>query len=263
MPSSNTKKRAPKTSRKKKAVFTFHLLQPFFQFLALVAVMIAFTRCSPLAPSTDKAGFGSNSGPIATGPAAAGAVLEQAIQESLAEVSSHDAKIVSETEFRNLTEGTLSADDSIEERDAKSLFDQRRRGMGLRRPGKILYVTLPADRLATLVKDGKIRVDLNERLARANDKGRHAFYKNLLKLRQDNSLDATGYLVMPDSTMKRVQNGFDELSLPLKVSFGAPSEEQAYLEIRRDDEESAADETNAALLDAAVREARSLAIVLE
>ena len=262
MPSSNAKKRAPKASRKK-AVFTFHLLQPFFQFLALVAVMFVFTRCSPLAPSTDKAGFGSNSGTSSsTGGAAAAAVLEQSIQESLAEVSSHDAKIVSETEFRKVTEGTLSADDAIEERDAKSLFEQRRRGLG-RRAGKLLFVTLPTDRVATLVKDGKIRIDLNERLSRAHEKGRRAFYKNLNKLREDGALDATGYLVMPDTTMKRVQNGFDDLSLSLKVSYGAPTEEQAFLEIRRVDDEASSDETNAALLDAAVREAQALAIVLE
>lgn len=252
MPAKATKK-APKASRKKRAVFTFHLVQPFFQFAALLLVVLAFTRCSPLAPSADKASL-LNGGPGGLGVQSA--AVEQTIAASLQDVSSREAQLVSETEFRKVTEDVKSADDALDERAAKSIF-ARRDGAGmLSRKPKILFLNLSAEQSQALLKDGKVRLNLSERLS-ARDSARSVFVRNLKNEQKRGKLGATAYLVMPDSVMKR--GTFRDLSLEVKVAFGAPSDEESYLELSRAESE----EIDATLLDAALRDLRSLAIVLE
>ena len=249
MPAKPRKPAAPKASRQKRAAFTFHLLQPFFQFGALLLVLLAFTRCSPLAPSTDKAGFMEGNGPA--GLALKSEALEQTIQASLRDVSSREAKLISETEFRKVTEDVKSADDTLDESTAKSIVDRRTK------KSKILFLTLSPEQAQGLVKEGKVRISLNERLSGACGGAKSLLVRHLKTEQRKGKLDAVGYLVMPDAVMKRGTH--DDLSLELKISFGAPSDEEAYLQISR----AESDEGDASLLEGALRDLRNLAIVLE
>jgi len=259
MPAQPKKAAAPKASRKKRAAFTFHLLQPFFQFAALLLVLLAFTRCSPLSPSTEKAGYmqGSGGGNAGGTVAFKAAALEQAIQSSLHELSTREAKLVSETDFRANTEDVKSADDAIDERATKSIFDRRDGAGMLTRKPKILFLTLSPEQTQAVLKEGKVRLNLSDRLSGARGGARSLLVRHLKSEQKRGKLDATGYLVMPDSVMKR--GAAPDLSLELVVSFGAPSEEESYLEISRGETE----ETDATLLEAALRDLSSLAIVLE
>ncbi|RYZ96259.1 MAG: hypothetical protein EOP11_23735 [Proteobacteria bacterium] len=256
MPSKQPKKRAPKASRKKRASFTFHLLQPFFQFLALIIVMLAFARCSPLSPSVDKASFMEGNNGVGR-TALRSEALEQTIQASLKEVSSGEAKIVSESAFRKVTEDVKSADDSLDEAAAKSIFKRRDQTGVLAKKPKILFLNLNPELAASLMRDGKVRINLNERLSASDARAKKALIRAIQKEQLSGQLDANGYLVMPDLVIKR--GALDALSVELKVSFGAPSEEESYIEVSHIE----SGDVDATLLDAALRDLRSLAIVLE
>jgi hypothetical protein len=107
------------------------------------------------------------------------------------------------------------------------------------------------------MKDGKVRINLNERLSGSDARAKNVLIRAIQKEQLSGKLDASGYLVMPDAVIKR--GALDSRSLELKVSFGAPSEEESYLEVSRIE----SGDVDAALLDAALRDIRSLAIVLE
>jgi len=61
--------------------------------------------------------------------------------------------------------------------------------------------------------------------------------------------------------MQRVQGAFDDLKLDVKISISVTAEDKAFLEIRR--MEGTHSQDNAALLEAALKEATQLSILLE
>lgn len=256
---------APRASAKKRAVFTFHLLQPFFQFVALMIVMLAFARCSPLAPSTDKE-YGLGGGGHSGGGGLSGAVLfssaaeAQALEKSLSPIGSGKAAVISETDFRRQTEDVKSADDSLDDASVKFLLDRQARRKGAR-AGKLLFLNLSPEQTASLIKEGKLRLDLGARLVSAPDSARGLFVSGLETAQRRKNLRASSFLVMPDGVARSGQ--YQDLSLPVRVAFGAPVAGKGFLELSYQPSDDASSDANATLLDAALRDARALAITLE
>lgn len=258
-------RKAPKTKPRKIWVHTFYLVQPFVQFMAIVAVILTFAGCSPLAPSSTRLPGLKSPGEdsAATSQAAEEAAREQAIQKSFQSVSEHGLSVISESDYRQRSQGILHAEESLDERQVTSLRDQRRRHLGLGAAPKVLVLPLSDRAMSSLFREGVVRIDLNDRLSRAQPRARKALYKLAAAAMAEAELDASSYLVLSDATIKRVQGAFDSLHVDLKISLAVMEDDQAFLEIRRKDNAQSASQDNAALLEAALREARRLAIVLE
>lgn len=259
-------KKAPAAKTKKVWLHAFYLAQPIVQFLTLIAVLVVFTRCSPLASSTDRLPklktLEEVQGPNSA--AAAEAAREESIVKNSKEVSEHDLTVVSETEFRQSSKSLLHADDNLDERQVQSLEQERdqARAVPFRRTPKILVLPLGQEKLTELFREGKLRVNLSERLHRAQPRARQSLYKLLAKSLESGDLDANSHLVLSDAAMRRARTDFTALSVRLKLSFSQVDADEAYLEIRRVDEPTDSQD-NAALLEAALRETRRLAIILE
>jgi hypothetical protein len=259
-----SKKRAPKASRKKVWVHTFYLLQPFMQFFALMAAVLIFARCSPLAPSTDRAGGAGVQDPVVIGTSeqANAAALEQEIAANMQELNSSQLEVVSQSEIAQIADGAPHADQAISETGVKGLFAHH----GLLSLGKstrkILFLPLSAENQEALFRDNHIRLDLGARLKnQTKDKALELFLKKMKDASKASDLGAAAYLVLPDASMQRANGAFSALSLTLRISLSVPADDRAYLEINREDASLSQDD--AALLSAALADQYQLAILLE
>jgi hypothetical protein len=262
MPAKAKPSRAPKTTRRKVWVHSFYLLQPFVQFFALVAVLLIFTRCSPLAPSTNKGSALQSAAPVVGGSSglAEAEALEQSFLANLKELSTSEMEIISETDQETLASSAPHADVSISEPEVRSLFEKRNKRFS--RHQRVLFLPLDHAQLEAFFVSNVIRVDLSERLkGHTKDKARKLLFRNLSESAENKKIGGTAHLVLPDTTMQRVQGAFDDLKLSVKISLSVPGEDKAYLEIRRVEETTSQDD--AALLEAALKEAIQLSILLE
>jgi hypothetical protein len=256
--------RAPRATRRKLWVHTFYLAQPFLQFFALIAIMLILARCSPLSPSTDKESeLQQPAGLAQISQQAEAAALEESIQASLKELSSLELRVISDTELATFSRNLLDLDHPFSEPGIHAHFEQRS-AAGLRNRQNILLIPLAPDQMGAFFLNGTLRLDLMERL---NSQTQPAAKKLLIQyLRQSmahKELGALALLVLPDSTMIRVQGAFSDLKVPIRIALGMPSDEAAYLELRRLEEDPAFAQANAVLLEAALKEAHTLAILLE
>jgi hypothetical protein len=261
-------KRAPKAKRKKVLLHTFYLLQPLLQFFALIAVMLIFARCSPLSPSTQKGSALQTSGPVSVGVSelAEAAALEEAFLNNLKELSSTEIEVISETDQEMVASNAPHVDEPMNEAGIRSLFAQRnRKGVKLlSKPPQVLYLPLDQNSHEAFFVNNVLRIDLAERLkANTKEKARRLLFKNLIESVDNKKLGASALLVLPDATMERVHGAFSELKLQVRISISVPSEDKAYLEIRRLEDDSSQARNNAVLLEAALKEAARLSILLE
>lgn len=267
MPAKAKAHRAPKTARKKVWVHAFYLLQPFLQFFALVAVLFIFARCSPLAPSTDKSALKS-SGPITTDTSslAEAAALEEAFLNNLKELSVSEMEVISETEIEANTRSAPHVDEPMDESGIRTLFEKRnKKGVaGLKKPSQVLFLPLDQASQEAFFVNSVLRIDLSERIkGHTKEKARRLLFQHLQESAESKKIGATALLVMPDATMERVNGAFADLKLSIKISISIPSDDKAYLEIRRVDEAASHTQDNAVLLEAALKEATQLSILLE
>lgn len=254
-------KRAPKASRPKIWVHTFYLLQPFVQFFALIAIMVILTRCSPLAPSTDRVSALTGNPPLENSEQAAAAALEQEIQASLSEINTTQLEVIPESEMNRISSDAPHVDSPLRELDVKGVFSS----VGKKRKNrKVMMLPLSAESQEALFRDGQVRIQLSDRLkSQTKEKPLRLLLQNLNASIANKELGAAAYLVMPDATMQRVNGAFDSLNLSLKVSLSIPADDRAYLEIHREEDDPAHAQDNAALLAAALDEHGQLAILLE
>lgn len=272
MPARKSEKRPPRASRKKRLLHTFYLVQPVLQFMALAAVVFIFARCSPLAPTTDR-----NAGTIAASaqsqPAASNQFIEAQAQEellakSMKEISLDTVAVVSESEFHQVAPDVLNADQPAEDNEVANLLERRNQRLQknpLRKRPKLLALSLSTERQATLFQEGKIRIDLSDRLdGSLSPKARKLLFQQMRQA-QDNktaNLNASSYLVLNDDATQD-NAPYHKLNLQLRMALAVPSAEQAVLEIERQADDDSSRELNAALLEAAIAHGHKLAIILE
>lgn len=258
-----SKKRAPKASRKKVWVHTFYLLQPFMQFFALVAAVLIFARCSPLAPSTDRAGGGVQD-PVVLGSSAQAnaAALEQEITANMQELNSSQLEVVSQSEIEQIADGAPHADQAIPEAGVRVLFARRGMLNFGKSARKILFLPLSAENQEALFRDNHIRLDLGARLKnQSKEKAVELLLSKMKHASKASDLGAAAYLVLPDASMQRANGAFSGLNLTLRISLSVPADDRAYLEINR--ENASLSPNDAALLSAALADQYQLAILLE
>jgi hypothetical protein len=269
MPASKKKSIAPKTALTKRLKHAFYLAQPVIQFVALLSLMLVLSHCSPLSPSTEKvlapkAGASGGSGGSGGGNANNEEFLrENLIVTSLKELPSETLSVVSEEGFQTASENSFQADQPVRESEVKTRLARRNRlqisdegSKKFRRP--LLAINLSADQQQALWRDGSVRVAVGDYLQASFElNARKILFKELSDKRD--ALHASAYLVVADNGAPL--NGLadpHELVMKLKISLGVVSDEKAYLEVRRTD-----DEAKIALLLSAAHGVRKLAVVLE
>lgn len=252
-----SRKKAPRAGKTKRFLHAFYLVQPLLQFFALILMIGILGACSPLAPSTDKLPK-----PISTvlggeSSRADAEAQEQLVQKNLKEISVNDLVILSDSKFESQTREALSGDSAFNEGELDELLKKRRRNP--LRKGKLAVIQLSADKQSALWRDGTVRLSLADAFPKGEAKAKKMLAR-LLKEESDKlNLDAVGHLVLPDAAM---HDEYSDISLQIRVSLAVLADDRAYIEIRRmTDEENR--ETNAALLEPAIRASRQLAITLE
>ncbi|MGE3261787.1 MAG: hypothetical protein AB7K68_08425 [Bacteriovoracia bacterium] len=256
------KSKAPKATLPKRFLHTFYLVQPVLQFMALVSLMLVLSRCSPLAPSTEKE-IGPRAQPTRIGFGNNEELLrENAISGSMNLLSSERLSIISESDFALTAAPALQAERNVREEEVKLRFNSRKKIMGgqtAKKRAALFAVNLSVDQQQALWREGFVRIALNDYLqANFENNARKALYNHLLAELKE--LRARSFAVISDDAA--THNGAEEvkvLEMDLKISLGFPSEDKGYLEIRRGAEDSA----SVAALTAAAQSTRKLAVVLE
>lgn len=253
------KKRAPRATFAKRMRHTFYLVQPALQFAALVMVMVFLSRCSPLAPSTDKVIPGAKapaSPSIGTGNQDE-LLKENLISKSLEEITRNSLLMVSENSFEELNAGSLQSEQSAPEPEMREYLNLRskRLRMASRAPrSPLLTINLSDEQQQALLRDGKVRINLALHLSGFELKAKRLLFKAMKEVK----LAAKSYLVVADDAAQNSGSGeAKELPVALKISIALLSDEQVILEIVRLGDDPAQN----ALLPPVP--ARKLAVVLE
>lgn len=247
-------------SKSKRLIHTFYLVQPVLQFFALVAILGYLNACSPLAPSTTKGGNSEGPNQPAQSARAEAKAQEELVQSTLKEIGGNTLDVVAESQFDQTHRDILVSDRPFEESDVKERMlrrSLRALGEGLTVPPKLLLIPLSAEQQTALWRDGHVRIDLEKALA-SGGKAKKALFEALKSELAQLNVDAVGHLVIPDSAMREE---FEELSLTLQISLAIVSPDKAYLELHKVKEEG--QESQAPLLEAALRAARHFAVTLE
>jgi hypothetical protein len=252
-----------RTPAAKRWLHTFYLVQPVLQFLAIVIMVLAFTRCSPLAPSTLKEGAQA----VKTQPSenasqnAEAQAREEAIQKSLKEVDQAPLQISAEEDVTDFSKSVPHLETPADEATIKNIFAKRKALLAHNRP-KILFIALSDEQRTAFFQEGSLRLDLTEKL-RFVEKAKNTFLQNMHKTVNAKEVGASLHIVLPDATMQRVNGAFNDLEIQIKVSLGLPTEDKLYLQLEKMPEDAAHAQDNAVLLDAALQEALGFVILLE
>lgn len=258
-----SKASAKKAPRSKQWIYTFYLVQPVLQFLAIVVIVLAFARCSPLAPSTMKEGPQA----VKTEPSESASqraeeqAREDAILKSLTEMDHSPLLITSEEDILDLSKDVPHVENPVDENTIKKLFERRGSLKAQNKP-KVLYLTLKEEEKAQFFQTGQLRLDVTEKL-RLVEKAKQQFLKNVKKSISGKEIGASIHLVMPNNTMQRVNGAFEDLDVHIKMSLGMPSDDKLFLHLEKLPEDPAKVQDNAVLLDAALQESLGLVLFLE
>lgn len=252
-------KPAPRAPRRKRVVHMLYLAQPAAQLLALVAVLFAFGRCSPLAPSEDRLQKTSADGVVSTvSTVTPEQGTEDDITRALVEASdSAEIPVLTVKQYSRRVSDSLYADKKFETDDVESLFETRASIPPSKRKGlPLLSLVLSQEQRAKLLDQNLLRLNLAEALAHSKTKtdARTALFRELRKIHE---LNAEPYLVVDADA---AQKGALTFGLHLKISIAFLSDDQVYLQIERvpdADLDAQQDDLRSALLDAA-----GLAVVL-
>jgi hypothetical protein len=239
-----------------------YLAQPFFQFVALMAVLLVLGRCSPLSPSTDKgAKFTSASslGGQHTAQAIQNAEDEDIKRELKDLRSSDDLAVVSQNDFSARTINGLDTEIPADLADVQAVFRTHAQH-ALRRSVPLLVLHLTKEQGEAFFHAGTTRVDLSTALAKnMAPEVRRAYFGEIHKL-MHGDLVAKAYLVLANEDISP-----DSLStLPISPKFQLaifPSDDQAYLQVSRGDQ--AIDNQQQKLIESNKDKALSLSIVLQ
>jgi hypothetical protein len=254
-----------KTATAKRLLHTFYLVQPLLQFVAIVVMVLAFTRCSPLAPSTMKEApqLAKTESPNAEAASQRAEELakEELIQKSFIEVDQAPLTVTSEEDISELTKNVPHWESPADESTIRGIFEKRKNPIAQKRP-KVLLLPLNEEMRNTFFHNGTLRIDVTEKL-RLVEKAKRTLLKNLAKSVENKEVGASLHLVMSNATMQRVNGAYGELAIDVKVSLGQPQEDKLYLYLEKQAEAPAHAQDNAVLLESALEEALGFVILLE
>lgn len=254
-------KSAPKSSRKKSWVHTFYLVQPVMQFLALVATLVLFARCSPLASSTDKSStlqLNATTGNRTT-PQAEEAAQEEAIQKSLQELTQDDIGVISVDDMKKLPleiEKTYLANKS----QVETSFD--RKSEMKKYKGAIIALHIEMKDAKDLFLGADLRIPLHDLVKYKDEDTLNHFLSRLEESHQKDGLKAKIYLTAPENALQQ-QPDLQDIKMPFIASLGFPSDNQGFIEIKLRPQTASEKDANAALLLAGESHWNTLSIILE
>jgi len=254
-------KSTPKSSRKKSWVHTFYLVQPVMQFLALVATLVLFARCSPLSPSTDKIStlqLNATTGDRIS-PQAELTAQEEAIQQSLKELSQGEISVISVDDLKKQTpeiKDSYLANKSLVE----SSFERKRELTKYK--GALISIHVDMKTAKGLFLGANLRIPLHEALRYKDEETLAHFLSSLEESHQKEGLKAKVYLTAPEDALRQ-QPELQQLQLPFYVSLGFPSENQGFMELKLRPQAALEKAANATLLTVGETQWNTLSIILE
>jgi hypothetical protein len=236
-----------------------YLCQPILHFIVLLLVITIFSRCSPLSPSQNKnsASVSSTSQIIAQKIEASSQVnslvKDDLIEARLKEIGYGSVELSTEKEFEKSFASQAAAPTEV-----TTIAEQGN-------PDEIVaLVPVAHSNILATIKSNQAEKDL---LKQKNGQLRMQLVfdqetaKALQARLQTNraGLEASAYLLYANSEQMATYRGAD---LRLKISIANMEENRFVLDIKRDSLDAQRDEMSLALFQAAINDARSLAIVL-
>lgn len=240
------------TPQLKKAYYVFKLYFPSLQFIVLVILLAMVAACSPLSPSADRHSLSAT--PIKATDVSqhiSDAVQQDFITASLTEVATVDTKKIYEKDFDRKIQGSLLLDTPDLNSQLIDSAIQKRSSDGVQMAfssSAFLTIRLPRDKLDNLFRDGQVRVDLYSLLKDADNSKAKPLFQELQRELKNRSLRASSYLLVSSGNTENT--GF-------KVKISLALNELAILELKQQEG------SNASVLEAAIRDAKQMAIVLE
>lgn len=215
------------TPRTKKIWHHFWLIQPILQFLGLLGILFVLSRCSPLAPSTDKASA------IATADRAnivdnnVTSNVEKKRQSELlsdaSDIPSLEANVLKENDYNTIA----SQDISVAAEDAINAAHSSTRKLK-----KLVEWHLESSQLELLASDGaaETTIDLSPFWRKLKAKDRDDLIQRLQDSINKQRLRAVPYVVTPQNVDKEISQ-VESITLEFKIKI--IDENQAILVVRR------------------------------
>jgi hypothetical protein len=265
----------PKTKSWKQLSHWLALGQPLLQAIALIALAAFVSGCSPLASSTDKnkgsleSGSQSNRNPPPTAISQNSLELmaEDTARTEAKEISSNGAEVVTESEFSRLSTSLLPGQEPLREGQLMALLRKRANALSLSRP-KLLFIELSEDQQKKFLEGEEISLPL-EALRKSSGRTKQALAKHLQEEKKSFSLHGSLYWILQDSArLSPLADQLTKSDFPLLLKFYLSPEGTAYLFLKRTPAFDPVlgipqDSPDAALIQAALRDTKFLALVLE
>ncbi|MGZ3652653.1 MAG: hypothetical protein ACXVB9_17060 [Bdellovibrionota bacterium] len=261
----NSSKKPPVASRRKRAIHALYLVQPLLQFAALMIVMFALARCSPLAPSTDKSVLKASANGLVSphSDQAQKGAEEEDIKREMKDLSSFDdLRLISQSDFAaRVVPNSIEAEKGADLTGVQNVFRQRAKLLGTSRGVRLLIVRLLKDQKDSFFKTGSLRLNLADVLANSMAPDvRKAFFTELHKI-SANDLKAKAYLILSDDDMASPE-AVTEVPLAGKFQMAIlPNDEKAWLQLSRTDLNL--DDQQQKLIESNKEKSIAMAIVLE
>jgi hypothetical protein len=264
MPSRTRSKTPPAASRRKRLLHALYLAQPFLQIVALMVVLFALGRCSPLSPSSDRSALNKTSadGVVATRTEHGQTSAEdEDIKREMRDVSSlEEIPLLSQSDFssRLLTPLALTPETGADIVGVQRIFRARSARV---RGAHLLVIRLLREQREAFFRSGAVRVNLAEVLAsHMTPEVRQAYFTELHKLSHGN-LTAKAYLELSDDDMSS-PDAVAAIPVAAKIQLAIfPSDERAWLQIVR--QEQRLDDQQQKLIESNKDRAVSMALVLD
>lgn len=248
-------KHHPRASNWKRALHTLYLVQPVLQFLLLAVAITALSRCSPLAPSSNKGPLKNILGSSSEKSEGVSALLNANwVDQSLTLVSETEMALTSEQSINEELKGIQEARAEV---NRFVSIEPSATAQMARAPA--LLIKLSHESLVKLIANGKVRHDLSENLAQLRPEDMN---EALLRLRDRPELiNATAQLILPDELISVHRDA----KLKVRISIAVLDAQHAVLQVshRLSDERPEEREARIRALNNAALDAKRLAIIID
>lgn len=228
---------APRASTKKKIFYFFHLIQPVLQFIAIVALLGVFARCSPLAPTTTKSLQDKNSNTLSQSNKVEDQIKSDLIASSLEEISLTKVEFLSTDDSQELLANSLNLSQVYTREQVSNFLHKYPR---TKKNPKIALLSLSLDELEQthLFQNFTLQLNLQEKLQQSLASDSEAIdgvYKILQSLKNDQKLSAKVIVSLDKDILKANKTGLENLTARIKTKLALIQTEQlitdSYLDL--------------------------------
>ncbi|MCO5142736.1 MAG: hypothetical protein M9962_06570 [Oligoflexia bacterium] len=265
-------KMAPKASFKKKVFYVFYLVQPVLQFIAIIALVGVFARCSPLASSTDKTlGDKKEVSQQDQTNKVEDQLKSDLIASSFEELSKNKISFLDFDDGSELFSNSLNLSLAYSNEQVIKFLNAYEQTKRSNANIAILSITLDELEQAHLFQGLPLQINLNEKINQAlsaNTESSSAVYKLLSALKKKQKLKAKLVLIVDRDYLKANKPDLESITARIKTRLALLENDNqiadSYLELSYMlGNNPIAQKRDAEILHDALSSATSLSIVLE